>query len=105
MGDFTGIVAAGSTVITSINSQFFIPDAGIGTAGNFIRCKKAGVIGVNADSTATIVGIGTTAGSLARRTNLISGIGSAQVTSTSVYSIDIEEQGGGYTFGVAPRFY
>ena len=105
VGDFTGIVGAGSTVITSINSQFFIPDAGIGTVGNFIRCKKAGVIGINADSTATIVGIGTTSGSLARRTNLISGIGSAQVTSTSVYSIDIEEQGGGYTFGVAPAVF
>ena len=105
VGDFTGIVGAGSTVITSINSQFFIPGAGIGTAGNFIRCKKAGVIGLNADSTATIVGIGTTAGSLARRTNLVSGIGSAQVTSTSVYSIDIEEQGGGYTFGTAPSVF
>ena len=102
VGEFTGIVAAGSTVITSINTQFLVPEAGIGTVGNLIRCKKAGVIGITADSTAGIVGIGTTSGSRARRTNLITGIGSAQVTSTSVYSIDVSEQGGGYTFGTTP---
>ena len=55
VGEFTGIVAAGSTVITSINTQFLIPDAGIGTVGNLIRCKKAGVIGINADSTAGLL--------------------------------------------------
>ena len=102
VGEFTGIVAAGSTVITSINTQYYIPGAGIGTVGNLIRCKKAGVIGLTINDTAEIVGIGTTPGSLARRTNLVSGIGSAQVTSTSVYSIDVTEQGGGYTFGTAP---
>ena len=102
VGEFTGIVGAGSTVITSIEKSFLIPEAGIGTVGNLIQCKKAGVIGVTADSTAKIVGIGTTAGSLARRTNLITGIGSAQVTATSVYSIDVLEQGGGYTYGTSP---
>ena len=102
VGEFTGIVEAGSTVITSIEKSFLIPEAGIGTVGNLIQCKKAGVIGVTADSTAKIVGIGTTAGSLARRTNLITGIGSAQVTATSVYSIDVLEQGGGYTYGTTP---
>ena len=102
VGEFTGIVEAGSTVITSIEKSFLIPEAGIGTVGNLIQCKKAGVIGITADSTAKIVGIGTTAGSLTRRTNLITGIGSAQVTATSVYSIDVLEQGGGYTYGTSP---
>lgn len=102
VGEFTGIIGAGSTVITSINTQFLIPQAGIGTVGNLVQCKKAGVIGITAESTAKIVGIGTTAGSLARRTNLVTGIGSAQVTATSVYSIDVLEQGGGYTYGTVP---
>ena len=105
VGEFTGIVAAGSTVITSINTANYIVSAGIGTVGNLIRCKKAGVIGLTINDTAKIVGIGTTPGSLARRTNLVSGIGSAQVTSSSVYSIDITEQGGGYTFGAAPGVF
>ena len=103
VGEFTGIVGAGSTVITSINLGYNTPSAGIGTIGNLIQCKKAGVIGIAADATAEIVGIGTTPGSLSRRTNLITGIGSAQVTSTSVYSIDVLEEGQGYTFGTAPN--
>ena len=102
VGEFTGIVGAGSTVITSIQKSFLVPEAGIGTVGNLVQCKKAGVIGVTAESTAKIVGIGTTAGSLSRRTNLVTGIGSAQVTATSVYSIDVLEQGGGYTYGTTP---
>ena len=103
VGEFTGTVSAGSTQIASINTDFIIEDTRIGKVGNLIKCNKSGVIGVGVDATVTIVGFGTVAGSLERNINLITGTGSAQVTASSVYSIDVSDQGGGYTFGTSPN--
>lgn len=106
VSSFIGVVGSGSSIITVVeNNNYDVPEAQNAKIGDVIVANKTGVIGILPDSSATIIGIGTTPGTLDENISLIQAVGSANVTDFSIYSIDVINQGGGYSVGSEPTVY